>query len=175
MQKKRISIQKIVMLIITIILIVILVKVYKKNNFNDYIRAEYTIGLSTFIRDENVKYSEDMYSYKIENTDYNDAMFYKTIKVTPNTPYKVTCMIKTEAVQTKNEKTDAGAHISIADTVEKSINVSGTTDWTKVEFLFNSKDREQVDLGFRLGGYQDNCKRNSMVFRYDNRIWHCTI
>lgn len=157
MQKKSSLVGKIIMLIIVVILTIILVKVYKKNNYNDYIRAEYNIGLSTFIRDEDVRYSKDTYSYKIENTEYNDAMFYKKVKVTPNTSYKVTCMVKTQGVQTKNPKTDAGAHISIADTIEKSVNVVGTTDWTKLEFIFNSKNREEVDIGFRLGGYQDNC------------------
>lgn len=157
MQKKSISLNKIIMIIIIAVLLIIFVKVYKKNNYNEYIRAEYILGLTEFTRDGNVKYSEDTYSYRIVNTDYNDAMFYKTVKVTPNTPYKVTCMIKTQDVQSKDQKLDAGAHICIGDTVEKSVNVTGTTDWTKVEFIFNSKDREEVEIGFRLGGYQDNC------------------
>lgn len=164
MQKKSNLVGKIIMLIIILVIIMYIVKVYQKNNYNDYVRAEYTIGLSNFTRDEEVKYSNDMYSYKVENTQYNDSMFYKTVKVTPNTPYKVTCMVKTQDVKTKNVNTDAGAHISIADTIEKSINVTGTTDWTKIEFIFNSKNREEIDIGFRLGGYQDNCKRNSLVF-----------
>ena len=157
MQKKSSSLSKIIMLVIIIVITIYVVKIYQKNNYNDYVRAEYMIGLSNFTRDEEVRYSDDMYSYKIENTVYNDAMFYKTVKVTPNTPYKVSCMVKTQDVQTKKENTDAGAHISIADTIEKSINVTGTTDWTKIEFIFNSKNREQIDIGFRLGGYQDNC------------------
>lgn len=157
MQKKSISLNQIIMIVVIAILLIIFVKVYKKNNYNEYIRAEYILGLTNFTRDGNVKYSEDIYSYKVENTDYNDAMFFETIKVTPNTPYKVTCMIKTQDVQSKNENTDAGAHICIGDTVEKSVNVTGTTDWTKVEFIFNSKNREEIDIGFRLGGYQDNC------------------
>ena len=157
MQKKSISLNRIIMIIVIAILLIILVKVYKKYNYNEYIRAEYTIGLTKFTRDGNVKYSDDTYSYRVDNTQYNDAMFFETVKVTPNTPYKVTCMIKTQDVQSKNEKSDAGAHICIGDTVEKSVNVKGTTDWTKVEFIFNSKNREEVDIGFRLGGYQDNC------------------
>ena len=27
----------------------------------------------------------------------------------------------------------------------------------KIEMIFNSKDREEVDIGFRLGGYLGNC------------------
>lgn len=59
-----------------------------------------------------------------------------------------------------------GAHICISDTVEKSDNVVGTKDWTEISFYFNSKNREKVDIGFRLGGFDDLCTRNSMVFRF---------
>ena len=65
-----------------------------------------------------------MYSYKIQNHDYNDAMFYKKINVNPNTPYRVTCMVKTQGVQNDIENSDAGAHISINGTIEKSDNVT---------------------------------------------------
>lgn len=142
----------------TMILIVALIIsyfIFEKYNFNDYAKAEYQLGVSKFVRDNKVKYS-DVNSYKIENTDYNDATFYKTIKVTPNTPYKVTCMIKTENVKAKKEYADTGANISIEGTTEKSDNVTGTSDWTKVEFLFNAKNRSEVTIQFRLGSYEDN-------------------
>ena len=63
--------------------------------------------------------------------------------------------IKTENVVSKQENTDVGAHICIAETTEKSNNIVGTTDWTEVTFCFNSKNRTKVKLGFRLGGYED--------------------
>ena len=45
------------------------------------------------------------------------------------------------------------------NTVEKSNNVVGTTDdWQELEFYFNSRNRTEVELGFRLGGYDSNCK-----------------
>lgn len=158
-------VKSIIYLTIIVTLLAVFYKVYTKNNFNDYIRAEYHSGYSKFERDSSVKCS-NIDSYKIENTDYNDAMFYKTVKVTPNTPYKVTCKIKTQNVKSKEKNSDSGAHICIADTVEKSDNITGTTDWTQVEFYFNSKNREEVGIGFRLGGYEDNSLRNSMVFRF---------
>ena len=156
MQKKNNFIKNIISTIFIIILIVVGTKIYQKNNFNDYIKAEYKLGLSNFERDSQEKCSE-YNSYKIENKNYNDAMFYKTIDVIPNTPYKVTCKIKTKDVKTLKEETDAGAHICIKDGLEKSDNVTGTTDWTQVEFYFNSKNKSKIDLGFRLGGYEDNC------------------
>ena len=148
---------KIISWAITIALLFVAYKVYKYNNFNEYIRAEYNSGLTKFSRDSNQKYS-NVDSYKVENPDYNDAMFFKKVPVVKNTSYKVTCMIKTKDVETKNENTDAGAHICINESTEKSDNVSGTSDWTKVEFLFNSKNREEVEIGFRLGGNYDNAK-----------------
>ena len=148
---------KILSIIIVLALLFVLYKAYSTNNFNEYIRAEYNSSLSNFSRDSEVKYSK-MDSYKIENTDYNDAMFFKTITVVPNTSYKVSCMVKTENVVNKTLKSDAGAHICINETVEKSDNVVGTSDWTKIEFIFNSKNREEVQIGFRLGGNYDDSK-----------------
>ena len=99
-----------------------------------------------------------MYSYRIINKEYTDAMFYKNIKVKPNTSYKVTCMVKTQNVSNALQNSDAGAHISINGTLEKSNNVVGTNGWTKLELIFNSKNRENVEIGFRLGGYESNSK-----------------
>lgn len=158
-KKKKSYIGKVIYLIILICLIWVLCEIYNKyqvNNFNDFIRTEYKPYTSEFVRDNEVKYG-DKNSYKISSKEENDAMFYKEIKVTPNIPYKVTCMVKTEDVKTTKEVSDSGAHISIADTVEKSKSITGTNDWQKLEFIFNSKNRNIVKLGFRLGGYEDNC------------------
>lgn len=157
MQKTIKIIKNIISILIIIGLLFVLYKVYKSNNFSEYIRAEFNSGISNFSRDSGVKYSK-MDSYKIENTDFNDAMFFKTINVVPNTSYKVSCMVKTKDVINKEENKDAGAHICINETVEKSDNVTGTSDWTKIEFVFNSKNRETVDIGFRLGGNYNDSK-----------------
>ena len=156
MQKRRIRIGNIISYIIMIAILIVVYQIYQRYNFNDFMKAEYNIGLSNFERDKNVKIS-NMNSYKIENPVYNDSMFYKTVNVTENTPYRVTCKIKTQDVKTKEEGKDGGAHICIADTLEKSNNVTGTSDWTEAEFYFNSKNRTKVDIGFRLGGSETNC------------------
>ena len=92
--------------IITIILLVsatiFVYHTYRVNNFNDFKRSERTIGLSKFKRDKDVKYSESD-SYEIISNDYNDAMFCKAVKVKENTPYKVTCMVKTENIEKEEE------------------------------------------------------------------------
>lgn len=159
MTKKSIG-SKIVNIIITIIILIIVInlyRVYKKYTYNGFTKAEYTAGVSRFTRDKKVTYSYD-YSYKIESPNYNDAIFYKKIKVEPNTPYKLTCMVKTENVVNENEKYNSGAQISISDTTECSESVTGTTDWKKLEFIFDSKNRNEIEIGFRLGGNESNSK-----------------
>lgn len=130
---------------------------YKKNFFNEFTKAELNLHTSNFSRDSEVKYGK-YDSYKIESNEFNDAMFYTNISVTPNTAYKVSCKIKTENVEAQNMPSESGAQISIADTMEKSKSLLGTNDWKEVELYFNSKNRDNVNIAFRLGGYQEDCK-----------------
>ena len=130
---------------------------YQSNNFNDFIRSEANLKISEFKRDKKEKYS-DSRSYKITSNEFNDAMFSKEIQVEKNTPYKVTCMIKTKGVEADKNASSIGAQISISNTVERSVAISGDSDWQKVEFIFNSKNRETVDVAFRLGGTEGYAK-----------------
>lgn len=152
---------KIVLYIVVFVLIFytfdIILQAYRTNYFNDFIKAELNINTSKFSRDTTVKY-EELLSYKIESQVYNDAMFYKTVQVKPNTAYRVTCMVKTENVEPKEIPSDSGAHISIPDTTEKSVSINGTNDWQEISMYFNSKNRTSVDIAFRMGGIEENCK-----------------
>lgn len=85
-------------------------------------------------------------------------MFYKTVNVEKNTSYKVSCMVKTEDVVSEKEISNSGAQICLADTVYSSKSITGTNDWQRIEFIFNSRNNETVDIGFRLGGNGENCK-----------------
>lgn len=136
---------------IMIIIIYILFGIYKSHYFNGFIKAETTVGISEFRRDNDVKYS-DMDSYKIFSPTQNDAAFYKEIQVEPHTPYRITCMVKTENVVPSAVNTDGGACISIIEQPEISKSITGTNDWQKVELMFNSNSRKTIKLGFRLGG-----------------------
>lgn len=138
-----------VSLFILIIVITGGMYLYSKYNFNYFTKTVKTMSLTTFTRDSNVKYT-DLKSYKIENKDFNDAMFFKTIEVTPNKAYKVTCMVKTETVEIGEYKYSAGASIGIVGSVEISEVIHGTNDWTEITLMFNSKNRETVDICFRL-------------------------
>ena len=150
---------KITNIITWVIIITILIfafKFYQTNNFNEFVRSEANLRTSEFKRDKETKYSKTA-SYKITSNNENDAMFSKKVKVEKNTPYKVTCMVKTENVVPENDISGVGAQIAISGTSEKSIAITGTQDWQKIEMIFNSKDREEVDIGFRLGGYLGKC------------------
>lgn len=152
--------KKFLSLVVIAVLVYILILVYnayKQKFFNDFNTAELTLHLSEFSRDKNVQYEDGVDSYKIVSNTMNDATFYKTLEVEKNTPYKVSCMVKTENVVAENNFSESGAHISIIDTVEKSESIQGTSDWQEIAMYFNSYGRESVNIGFRLGGFQDDC------------------
>ena len=153
--KKRIAYS--ITLIILLVLLCFAYQYYQSNNFNDFVRSEVNLYTSNFKRDSKIKYSNTR-SYKIESPDYNDAMFYKTVQVEKNTPYKVTCMVKTNGVEAQDMLSGVGAQIAIEGTTERSVAISGTQDWQKIELIFNSKNREEVNIGFRLGGYLGQAK-----------------
>lgn len=160
MNKKNILLSKATSIFFVLFILLIITsvyRVYKTYYFNGFIKAEYNAGITNFIRDKDVKYS-DNYSYKIESPDFNDAVFYKEIKVKPNTPYRMKCMVKTRNIETENGNSDGGAQICIADSTECSTSVIGTNDWQELEFIFNSKNRETIKIGFRLGGNRDYAK-----------------
>lgn len=155
MPKTRKSIVGKIAYIITIIILCILLvyayNYYQSNNFNDFVKSEASLYKSQFKRDNIIKYGENR-SYEIISPDYNDAMFYKTINVEKNQPYKITCMVKTENVESEDEISGVGAHISIEGSTERSVAIQGTNDWQEIELIFNSKNRETINIGFRLGG-----------------------
>ena len=66
-------------------------------------------------------------------------------------------MVKTADVKSEENISGVGAQISVIGTTEKSVSVTGTTEWQKIEMIFNSKDRKEVKIGFRLGGYLGQC------------------
>lgn len=155
--KGRTYLKTVIYFIIVIIILWIGKSIYLKYNYYYYTKGIREKDKTSFTRDSDIVYS-DMDSYKINNYDFNDAMFYKTIPVKPNTAYKVTCMVKTENIETKEEKYTTGAQISINNTTECSEAITGTNDWTKLTLMFNSNNRKSVEIGFRLGGNEGYCK-----------------
>ena len=152
--KKVIS--RIFSLIMLIGLITALVYIYNKYYFNDFIKANENKGETSYYRDSSQKYNGQK-SYCIENKDYNDALFFKEISVKKDTPYRITCMVKTENVESDKPET-SGACISIMGTADQTIPIQGTTDWQKVTLLVDSKEQDTLDISFRLGGYDGYSK-----------------
>ena len=155
-QEGKTSISSAIVTIILIIILIITFNIYKLNNFNNFEKIVAEENRTEFIRDNKVKCSK-YYSYKIENNDYNDACFYREIEVEPNTPYKISCMVRTRNIVGENSKQDVGATIGLLDTLEYSAPLRGTNDWQKIEYMFNSKNRNKVKISFRLGGNQGKC------------------
>lgn len=147
-------------ILLTIFLIIILIKsfnVLKENYFNGFEKAVRDPSTQTvFSRDSKIKYSENS-SYKIKSVEYEDATFYKEIEVQPNTPYKISCMVKTQDVNCEDKNKDGGVTIGLLETTEYSKPITGTNDWQYVEYMFNSRDRDKVKISFRLGGNSNNC------------------
>ena len=148
---------KIIFACFLIFIIYVVFSFYSSNNFNDFDLKKSDLNISKFTRDKEEKYSKNP-SYKITSEDYNDVMFSENVKVKKDTSYKVTCMVKTKNVVAQNNLSGSGAQISIDESTEKSPSISGTTDWQQIEMIFNSRGREEVEIGFRLGGYVDKCK-----------------
>lgn len=130
---------------------------FQQNNFIDYEKNISKKDITEFKRDNEVKYSNDR-SFKISSSEYNDAMVSKKVNLKKNRPYRVTCMVKTENVESSSDKSGSGAHISIDGETTRSIALRGTNDWQKLELIFNSKNKEEAKIGFRLGGYEGECK-----------------
>lgn len=156
-RRKTNKITYFIFVVILLILLYFAYQQYQKNNFNNFVRSESNVYTSHFTRDKDMKYNNQT-SYKIETPGYNDAMFYKKVQVKKNQPYKVTCMVKTNQVEAKEEQSGVGAQIAIEGTTERSIAINGTQDWQKIELIFNSKGREEINIGFRLGGYLGEAK-----------------
>lgn len=145
------KVKKIISNLFIVILIIICIIMYKKYDYNFYLKGVTEAHKTVFSRDKEIT-TNGKKSYKIENINFNDAMFFREISVTPNTPYKISCMVKTENVEQYKNVSVAGAQIVLKNTEEHSKVIAGTTDWTKLEFCFNSKNNDKIEIGFRLGG-----------------------
>lgn len=151
------KVRKIIGYLIMIIALIALIVVYRKYNFNNFEKSIKLKNSTNFVRDNEVKYSKNA-SYKVENFNYNDAMFSETIEVTPNTPYRVSCMVKTENLENEKELVQGGAHICNNITQERSKMLTGTNEWQELSFTFNSRNKTEVNIGFRVGGYETMSK-----------------
>ena len=149
--KKWIS--RIIILILFIAMAISLAIIYNKYYFNDFMKVK---SNAAYYRDTKQR-CNDKKSYVIESKDFDNALFCKEIKVEQDTPYKITCMIKTENVESDKPDT-AGACIGVMGTADQTLPIQGTHDWQKVTLLIDSKEKESLNIAFRLGGYDGSSK-----------------
>ena len=93
------------------------------------------------------------HSLKIESTSDNDARWYQTVAVTPNTDYRFCGWVKTQNVTHTSEYYDAGANLSVMGGFAYVAGPVGTTDWQELCLDFNSASNTTVDLAVRIGMY----------------------
>ena len=108
------KVRQVLSYIVMVVAIIVLVIFYNKYNFNNFDKNIRLKDATEFVRDNKVKYSKSS-SYKIENKEYNDAMFSQKISVTPNTPYKITCMVKTNNIKKQEESVKGGAWLYLEE------------------------------------------------------------
>ncbi|MFC2155325.1 glycosyltransferase 87 family protein [Acidobacteriota bacterium] len=87
----------------------------------------------------------------IENAKANDGKFVQSVKVKPDTLYKLSCMVKAEGVGRKGK----GANITVLSIFKTSRDVKDTSGkWNKI-VLYGSTGPSQKEMAVsaRLGGY----------------------
>lgn len=99
--------------------------------------------------DEDVRYNNKP-TLLLENTKPDNNMANQTIRLEPNTRYRMTAFVKAENVEYR-EKGKDGACMGIRGTYERSQTIPKTTDWRKVTFDFNSGNRREIEIGPHLG------------------------
>jgi len=107
-------------------------------------------GVTDFaVRDEEAHHGR--YSVTIINHQPNDARLKQTVKVDPDTTYRVSCWVMTRNVASRGK----GANVSFHGIPATSRAISGTTDgWQPLElYLKTGAGVKQVELTLGLGGY----------------------
>jgi len=109
-----------------------------------------TEGVTQFLLDENQSHSGSKSALIINNSP-NDSRSKQTIKVKPNTYYRMSCWIKTQNVGSENK----GANLSIDNSLDTSKDIKGTSEhWEYVELYGKtSPNQESLTLTIGIGGY----------------------
>ena len=94
---------------------------------------------------------------KIESPEYNDARFVQTVKVEPNSIYRLSAWVKTGDIEKRSA--DSGANICFIQTHCKSDFILSDTDWQEVVIYGKTDSKtKQVTVGLRLGYYSADAK-----------------
>lgn len=145
---------KILWKLILIAILVVAISYFKTHFFNDYVRVRKNESIE-FRRSIKMEGSKQK-SYMIHADNYSNGLFYKTVAVEPNKNYRVRCFIKTEDVSGIDNEEFTGANICLYGDGIHSDFIKGTNDFQEVSLYFNSKNKTEVNIAFRLGNdYKD--------------------
>ena len=90
-------------------------------------------------------------SLLVTSENGGDASWHVSVAVQPHATYRLSGWIKTENVQRQRGK---GALLNLHNVQPVQTGaVSGTTDWTRVEVLFETGDRDEVWVNCLFGGW----------------------
>jgi hypothetical protein len=92
---------------------------------------------------------EDSTSVMVSSQDGADAGWTQTVPISPLGHYKLSGWIKTENVVATTGK---GALLSISDTIRTKA-LTGTNDWTYVEYEFDAEGLDSAQINCLLGGW----------------------
>ncbi len=87
-------------------------------------------------------------SLHVKSQDGADTSFFADIPVQPYTDYQLSAWVRTRGVNGA-----LGALLNVHGTPYQTNAVSGDSDWTRVETIFNSEDRTTVSVNVLFGGY----------------------
>ena len=91
-------------------------------------------------------------SLMISSAEGVDSAWHARVSVEPHATYRLSGWIKTENVETTGNARGALMNLhNIQPTATKA--VKGTSDWTRVEVLFESGDQDSVDVNCLFGGW----------------------
>ena len=107
-------------------------------------------------------YGNSAYSFKLQNTDYNDSRIEKTFKVKPNTYYRASVMVKYSGYELdpNADITESGAVLQLLDSNNVYIKDGfyNSEEWKKLELSFYSGDSEFYTIRLRNGFSDRECK-----------------
>ncbi|MBL8824697.1 MAG: hypothetical protein JNJ77_19075 [Planctomycetia bacterium] len=81
----------------------------------------------------------------------DDLMAYQTVRVKPFTRYLLAGWIKTDQVIVTDKDRKVGANLSVWGGFDSSQSLVGNHDWTYASLVFDSRDKQLVEVGARLG------------------------
>jgi len=117
----------------------------------DWYTETYNAADVEFNVDDSVTHSGD-YSARIDSDGGADASWSQDIEVQPNTTYEVTYWIKTENLDAGDSY---GALVNLHELQQSYLPepITGSQDWTKKTFTFNSEEYDQLQFNLLMGGW----------------------